>query len=124
MLDDDIENPALAAVLATLRGMVTRGQRHTPQLVLDQLTRNGVHRPVCKALIDATVCGASPEAVRDYAAAVLAAALRRQVESGGAALTSAAVESAEADLPVITATVAQRCADIADRLQQLRGYEP
>jgi replicative DNA helicase len=121
--DDDLVTPALGTVLAEIRGMAERGRRITPQLVLDEVCRRGVKREVCTALLDATTCGAWPEACRDYAAAVLAAALRRQVESGGATLVSAAVEAAEADLPVIAATVAQRCADIAARLQQLRGCE-
>jgi hypothetical protein len=92
-------------------------------LVLDEVCRRGVKREVWTAVLNATTCGAWPEASRDYAAAVLAAALRPQVESGGVALMSAAVEAAEADLSVIAATVAQRCADIARRLQQLRGCE-
>lgn len=121
--DDDLATPALGTVFAEIRGMAERGRRITPQLVLDEVCRRGVKREVCTAVIDATTCGAWPEACRDYAAAVLAAALRRQVESGGAALASAAVEAAEADLPVIAATVAQQCADIGRRLHQLRGYE-
>ena len=119
--DDDLATPTLGAVFAEIRGMAERGRRITPQLVLDEVCRHGVKREVCTAVIDATTCGAWPEACRDYAAAVLAAALRRQVESGGAALTSASVESAEADLPVIAAKVADRCRDIAHRLEQLRG---
>ena len=120
--DDDIENAALAAVLAAVRTLAGSGKTTAPQLVLDQLRRRGsVDQTVADALRSATTSGAAPEAARHYASAVVADSLRRRVESGGYALTAAAVESAETDLPRFAESVAQSIADCAARLQALRG---
>ncbi len=43
--DDDIENPALAQILATVRSMVYAHQAHSPQLVLAELKRAGSLTP-------------------------------------------------------------------------------
>lgn len=118
--DDDIADPHLAVVLGALREMVDCGEQYSPQLVMDRLTRQGVHRPVLSALIDATTSGAATAACREYAAAVVAASLRRRTESGGAALSSAADDAAEVDIPVIAAAIAERLTTIAHRLTQLR----
>lgn len=118
--DDDLADPHLAVVLGALREMVNHGEQYSPQLVMDRVTRQGVHRPVLTALIDATTSGAATEACRQYAAAVVAAALRRHTESGGAALSSAADDAAETEIPVIATTVAERLNTIAHRLTQLR----
>jgi hypothetical protein len=121
--DDDFADPHLGVVWAALRDMVIRGESHSPQLVMDELTRQGVHRPVLTALMDATTSGACTEACREYAAAVVAAALRRHTESGGVALTSAAADAAEIEIPVIAATITQRLNTTVHRLTQLRGDE-
>ncbi|MGZ4763923.1 MAG: hypothetical protein ACXV7I_15925, partial [Ilumatobacteraceae bacterium] len=107
LIDDrDLADPHLAVVLAALHEMVNGGEHYSPQLVMDRLTRRGVHRPVLTALIDATTSGAATEACRDYAAAVVACALRRHAETGADALASAATDADETELPVIAAAVA------------------
>jgi replicative DNA helicase len=119
--DDDLADPQLATVLGAIRGMASAGRTVTPQLVLDELARRGAHRAAMQALIEASTSGAAVGAAREYAAAAVSASLRRQIESGGTALTSAADEAAETDLPILAATIAKRCASTADRLARLRG---
>lgn len=119
--DDDLASPHLAAVLKAVRDMVNRGAHPSPQLVMDQLTRGGVQHAVLAALINATTSGAAAGAVREYAAATIAASLRRQVQSGGAALTMAAESADEAELPVIAETITSRITTTGQRLAQLRG---
>ena len=122
--DDDIASPAMAAVLAVIRESAAAGGSYTPALVLDRLVCRGAARPeVRKALADAVTSGAAsaPEPLRDYAAAVVAASLRRRIDSAGHALQVAADESAEGELPVIATRVASAAQGIADRLKALRG---
>ncbi len=121
--DDDLADPHLATVLSALRDMTDTGTHISPQLVMDKLTRDGVHRPVLMALSDATLSGAASGAVREYAAAVVAAALRRRTESSGVALSAAADEAPEASLADIACKIAARIADTAHRLVTLRGAE-
>jgi replicative DNA helicase len=122
MRDDDLADPALAAVLAALRRLVDAGRSHGPQLVLDELRRSGtVSTSVAEQLKAATISGADPFAARHYAAATVADSLRRRVESVGAALVSAAEDAAEADLSPLIAQGAASVADCAHRLKLLRG---
>ena len=121
--DDDLADPHLALVLSALRDMTDTGAHISPQLVMDRLTREGVHRPVLMALSDATLSGAASGAAREYAAAVVAAALRRRTESSGVALSAAADEAPEASLADIACKIAARIADNARRLRALRGAE-
>jgi replicative DNA helicase len=115
--DDDLADPHLAVVLAAVREM----EHHSPQLVLDAITRRGVHRPAITALINATTSGATPAAAREYAAAVVASALRRRVTSAGTALIAAADDASEDDLPIIAANAAGRIVATHQRLTRLRG---
>ncbi len=120
--DEDIADPAIAALLTVIRAMLAAGQPVGPVLVLDELQhRGGLTGGVGERLRQATTCGAVPEALRGYCCAVVAASLRRRVESAGAGLAAAAESMAEADLAV----VAQRAADVvtgcAARLDRLRG---
>ena len=115
--DDDLADPHLAVVLAAVREM----EHHSPQLVLDAITRRGVHRPAITTLINATTSGATPAAAREYAAAVVASALRRAVESAGTALLAAADDASEDDLPIIAANAAGRIVATHQRLTRLRG---
>jgi hypothetical protein len=121
VVGDDFADPQLAVVLAAMREMVTRGESVSPQLVMDRVTRGGVRPLVVTAVRDATTSGAATEACSEYGAAVVAASLRRHTESGGTALTAAADNASESDIPVLAANVAQKLADIARRLAQLRG---
>lgn len=120
--DDDVDDPALAAVLAAMRTLSTAGRALGPQLVLDELRRTGKLRGlVPDRLREATTSGALPEAALEYAAAVVADALRRRIESAGAALSAAATTAAEADLAPLVAQAAASVSDCARRLAVLRG---
>jgi replicative DNA helicase len=123
--DDDIEDPALAAVLAAIRTLAGAGKPCGPQLVLDELRRRGaVSTTVAEQLVAATTCGADPLAARHYAAAAVAESLRRRVESAGAALVAAGAEVAEADLAPLVGRAAESVLDCARRLVALRGESP
>lgn len=120
--DDDVADPPTAAVLVAIRTRAAAGRPLGPQLVLDELRRTGQLRGlVADRLRDATTCGATPEQVRDLAAAVVAQSLRRRVESAGHALTTAATTAAEVDLAPMVASAAAAVADCAHRLETLRG---
>lgn len=120
--DDDIENPALAQVLAVARSMVYADQPHGPQLVMAELKRAGALTPaVAEALKAATTSGADPGAVRQYAIAVVADSLRRRAASAGAALTGIAEHTPEADIAPMVERAAASVRDCAERLATLRG---
>jgi hypothetical protein len=118
---DDLADPNLAVVLAALREMVARGEHYGPQLMCDRVTRSGTRPLVLKAVRDAVTSGAAAEACHEYAAAVVAQSLRRHTESAGNALTTAATEASETDIPRIATNVAERIGNIARRLAKLRG---
>lgn len=120
--DDDLGHPHLRIVLAALRRMVAEGAHVSPQLLLSRLTRDGAARPVLTAVLDLTTSGAATEAARDYAAAVLASAVRRRTESAGTALLAAASDAAEHDLADLAARSAHGICDTAARLVQLEGH--
>lgn len=120
--DEDMGTPALSTVLAAVRSLVDSGTPAAPQLVLDALKREGnVKCFAAKDLQDAVTCGAQPQAARQYAAAVLADALRRRLANAGVALATAATESAEVDLAPMVARASESIRDCAERLATLRG---
>lgn len=120
--DDDLEDPALATVLATARSLIYARQPHGPQLVADELSRSGrLTKLVASRLQSATTCGADVGALRQYAAAVVAASFRRRIESLGHALSTTANSAAESTLAPLVSNGAKSIADCADRLEQLRG---
>ena len=120
--DEDLTGPALSTVLAAVRGLVDSGTPAAPQLVLDALHREGkVEEFAVKGLQDAVTSGAQPLAARQYAAAVVANALRRRIDSAGTALTTAATEAAEADLAPLVERAGESIRDCAHRLAVLRG---
>lgn len=122
VMDDDVESPPLAAVLAAVRRLALSGKPLAPALVLDELRRFGQFRGgVADALRDATTAGADPSAARHYAAATVAASLRRRVESAGVAMTSLAADGAEADIAPLVANATASCTQCAERLERLRG---
>jgi replicative DNA helicase len=118
--DDDLSNPHAATILRVIRDMAAGRATCSPQLVIDQLTRQGLCRS-CATLLNAVTSGAGAGLVREYAAAVVAASLRRRIESAGTALTAAAAEMAEADLAVLVANISDACTGAAHRLARLRG---
>jgi hypothetical protein len=120
--DDDVADPALAQLLGVIRSMVYAHESLGPAIVLDELTRSdGAGGPVADRLLQATTCGAVPDAVRGYAAAVVAASLRRRVESAGNALTEAAAQLHEDELAPLAQRAAAAVVDCAARLERLRG---
>lgn len=120
--DEDVENPALATVLSTIRSLMYARQPHSPQLVLDELKRAGsLTEPVAEQLKAATTSGADPNALPQYAAATVADSLRRRTAAAGYALTTIAAEGAEADIAPMVEWAAESVRDCARRLEQLRG---
>jgi replicative DNA helicase len=120
--DDDLADPALACVFNAMRNLAAAGRALGPQLVLGELRRTAALRGhVPDRLREATTSGALPEAALEYAAAVVAEALRRRIESAGAALSAAAMTAAEDDLAPLVAQAAASVSDCAQRLAVLRG---
>jgi replicative DNA helicase len=120
--DEDMATPSLAAVLSAVRRLVSAGTPPGPQLVADALRREGTLKHfAAKDLQDAATSGAQPLALRQYAAAVVAEALRRKIHSAGAALSTAAADAAEADLAPLVSRATVACLDCVGRLDQLRG---
>ncbi|ULE32879.1 hypothetical protein [Mycobacterium sp. IDR2000157661] len=121
--DDDVDWP-LSPILSAVRRLSAAGVPPSPQLVADELRREGkLDRQLGVTLASATTAGACGSAARHYAAAAVAERLRRLTESAGAALQSAAESSAEADLAPLAAQAAAQVRDCADRLAALRGGE-
>lgn len=119
--DSDIEDPALAAVLTAVRTLLDAGKPAGPQLVADELSRTGRYRGTVPDRLRAATTSGAAVASRAYAAAVVAAALRRQVESAGQSLTTAATEAAECELALLSERLAADIAKCARRLELLRG---
>lgn len=121
VVDEDV-NPPANTVLASIRALVGCGVTPSPQLVSDDLQRRGKRtRDTATWLAGATTSGACASAARHYAAAVVAAAFRRQVESFGSALRADAATAAEVDVARIAEQAAIRIQATYARLQHLRG---
>ena len=124
VLDDDIADPHLADLLRYCRSFIYGCQPVSAVIVDDELRRVGqLSKPIADRLNAATTCGAVPAALRGYATAVVAASLRRRVESVGKALTEAADTMAEDDLAPMAQRAAAVIASCAARLDKLRGGE-
>lgn len=121
--DDDLESPHVASVLAMVRQMHCARKPVEPALVVAELARCGASKPQHDALIAALTCGASGQAVREYAAAVVSASLRRRLESAAAALRETATTGAELELVGLAERIAARARSIARRLARLRGEQ-
>lgn len=122
VLDDDIEKPALATVLAAIRRLMAADKPAGPQLVFDELRRAGeLTVAVADQLRAAVGCGAADLAAQDYGAAVVAGSLRRRMASVGHAITEAAQSAAEHDLSPMVASAAVSVSYAAHRLAELRG---
>jgi replicative DNA helicase len=120
--DDDLENPTAAVVLSAIRTLAATSQTAGPQLVLDEVRREGRMKPaVAEQLWRATLSGAESAWRKEYGGAVLAESLRRRVESFGVALVSASREAAEPDLAPLVTRAAETVRDCAERLAVLRG---
>ena len=124
LLADDFNTPAASVVFKALESIADLGVPPGPELVADDLRRRGWwDRPVATWLAAATVSGACPPAARHYAAGIVAQSLRRNIESFGAALQSAADTASEPELHHLVGTGSQRIQNITDRLSMLRGED-
>lgn len=122
VLDDDLESPALAAVLGAIRRLVEAGRPSGPQVVLDELRRTGnLKSLVVDQLCTATTCGAASASAGDYACAVVAESLRRRIAAAGDALTVTAWWAAESSLAPLVTRAAESIGSCASRLATLRG---
>lgn len=121
--DDDVADPAVTAVLQTIRAMIAAGWQVGPALVADELQRHSPSRPARDRLREAASCGALPEALPGYACAVVARSLRRRFDSAGTAFVAAAESMAEADLAPMAERAVASVLDCAARLEKLRGGE-
>lgn len=118
---DDLDPPA-DTVLASVKALAGRGIPPSPQLVKDDLHRRGkLTRTVGTWLAAAATSGACSTAAQGYAAAVLAESFRRQAESFGTALVSAAPSAAEGDVARLAEQACARIRYTYGRLTELRG---
>lgn len=93
-----------------------------PEIVLDQLVRTGqASAAVRLELAHAATAGAYPEAIRAYAAPVVADAFRRAVESYGAALVDAHATASEEELWQFVIDGGRKLRALASRLTAARG---
>jgi replicative DNA helicase len=119
---EDIEPEAGQVVYASIVALARRGVPPSSQLVLDDIKRLGkLTRTRGVWLASATTSGACASAARSYAAALLAESLRREAESMGQALISAAESYSEIELAKLGEIVTTRLGYIAGRLAELRG---
>lgn len=114
--DDDLAQPRLTPILTVIRTLSPGTV--SPQLVLDELLRQGTPRDTVQSLPPIVTAGAPAHAAPRYAAAVVAYRFRRMAESLGQAMQS--VELAEADLAQLVVQAAEKCTAVAGRLAQLR----
>ena len=120
--DDDLESPAMGAVVAAIRRLAAASKPCAPQMVLDELRRVGQAKGhVLEQFRSSLTTGAVPEAARDYAAAVVAGSLRRRIAGAGDVLVVSAHEVAEANLAPLMERANDAIQDCAARLRQLRG---
>jgi len=118
---DDLDQPA-ATVLASIKALAGRGVPPGPGLVKDDLHRRGkLTRAVATWLAAAATSGACSSAAKNYACAVLAESFRRQTESFGAALVSAAPSAAEGDVARLAEQGSAAIRYTFGRLTELRG---
>jgi replicative DNA helicase len=121
---DDFDEPG-RAVVASVKALAGRGVPPSPQLVADDLKRQGkLTRSSAVWLTSATTSGACAAAARSYAGAVVAESLRRQTESFGQALVSVSATASEAELASLVETASSRIRYVAARLAELRGETP
>lgn len=118
--DDDVD-PPLDGLIVAVRSLAAAGVLPSPQLVADELRRTGkMTRSVGTMLAACATTGACASAARHYAAAVVAIALRRKVESFGSALTDAAASGAEDSLRPLVERASAAILETSDRLVALR----
>jgi replicative DNA helicase len=118
---DDFDEPA-KTVVASIVALARRNVPPSPQLVADDLKRQGkLTRTRGVWLASAATSGACASAARSYAACVVAESLRRQVESFGNALTTSSATASEENVATLVEAAASRIRNVAGRLSELRG---
>ena len=119
--DADLDEPARDVCRAVVQ-LARQDIAPAPELVLDELRRTGrLDRPTACWLATAATAGAPPESARRYAAIVVSNSLRRQVNSCGTTLVTAAHTAAEDELKVLIDSFVQIIAATFGRLAVLRG---
>ena len=119
--DADLDEPARTGY-RTVVELARRDIAPAPELVLDELRRRGsLNRPTACWIAAAATAGAPPETARCYAAIVVSNSLRRQVNSWGTALVTAADNASEGELKVTVDTFAPAMSYTFGRLAVLRG---
>jgi hypothetical protein len=92
------------------------------KVVLDELRRTGrLDRQTACWLATAATAGAPPDSARRYAAIIVSNSLRRQVNSWGTALISAADTASEDELKLTIDGLTHAIATTFARLSVLRG---
>lgn len=123
--DDELAEAKQSTILAAIRRCAARGQTGCCA-VLDELQAFGDLAGdkgswVAAELNDATTAGGHPDGLRQYLAAVLGAAFRRQIESYGHAVSSASQDFPEADLWPLVSSGGARVRELSERLTRVRG---
>jgi replicative DNA helicase len=119
--DADMDERARRAYCAVVE-LARQDNSPAPQLVLDELRRTGrLDRQTACWLATAATAGAPPDSARRYAAVVVSNSLRRQVNSWGTALISAADTASEDELKLSIDGVTHAIATTFARLSVLRG---
>lgn len=121
--DVDLDEPARDGYRAVVQ-LARQDISPAPELVLDELRRTGcLDRATACWLVAAATAGAPPETARRYAAIVVSNSLRRQLESFGATLATAAGSAAEDELKMLIDRSVLRISMTFGRLAVLRGED-
>jgi replicative DNA helicase len=121
--DVDLDEPARNGYRALVQ-LARQDISPAPELVLDELRRTGrLDRAAACWLAAAATAGAPPETARRYAAIVVSNSLRREIESFGATLATAAGSAAEDELKMLIDRFVLRISATFGRLAVLRGDE-
>lgn len=123
--DDEMPEAKQSTILAAIRRCAARGQTGCCA-VMDELQAHGdlagdKGSRVAAELNDAVTAGGDPLALRQYLAAVLGLEFRRQIESYGHAVSSAAEHFPEADLWPMVSSGGARVRELSERLARVRG---
>jgi replicative DNA helicase len=119
--DADLDNPARNGYRAVVE-LARQDISPAPELVLDELRRTGrLDRATACWLAAAATAGAPPETARRYAAIVVSNSLRRQIESFGTTLITAADAAAEDELEMLIDRFVENVSATFARLAVLRG---
>lgn len=118
---DDFTTTHASALYGVLRDRLLAGRGTHPVAVLDGLQMAGARHELRTGLARSlTARGADPLWARQFAAALVADALRRRVADAGEHIAKSAIDSSEADMVRLVADLASQISDHAGRLARLR----